>query len=104
VFGKVSYYWAEDLWELMSVVAPIVFNFSFFYKVSLVLQMMMSIGKEHVLLLHQFKKCNCLMQHTIALIVLNSYIRRPPPLDEKEEWWSSREIKQPQLCSITTIL
>jgi hypothetical protein len=24
--------------------------------------------------------------------------------DEEEEWWSSREIKQPQLCSTTTIL
>lgn len=33
MFGKVSYYWAEDLWELMSVVAPIVFDFSFFCKV-----------------------------------------------------------------------
>ncbi len=61
MFGRVSYYWAEDLWELMSVVAPIVFNFSFFCKVSLVLQMMMSIGKERLLLLHQFKKCNCLV-------------------------------------------
>jgi hypothetical protein len=80
VFGRVSYYWEEDLRELMSVVVPIVFNFSFFCKVYLVLQMMMSIGKEHVLLLHQFKKCNCLVQHTIALIVLSSCIRRPPPL------------------------
>ncbi len=35
MFGKVSYYWAEDLWELMSVFVLIVFDFSFFCKVSL---------------------------------------------------------------------
>lgn len=96
MFGKVSYYWTEDLWELMSVVAPIVFDFSFFCKVFCFVdddvhwEGMCSSSSS----IREVQLFSVACSNPCCLELLHKRTTTTHG-DEEEEWWSLGEIEQP---------